>query len=123
MNGRVVWLQRVDDQDLESFASDTIAEVRSLVLGAQELKPQSTDVGRGLDERWNALHEPRNASDVVPEVSAANEDVDARVLDPIPDPGSHDCFFGDHPLARRRDAILSALSLAENMQPCTGLDE
>ena len=46
MNGRVVWLQRVDDRDLESFASDAIAEVRWLVLGPEELKPKSTDVGR-----------------------------------------------------------------------------
>ena len=49
MNGRVAWLQRVDDRIFQSFASDTIAEVRRLVLGAEELKPQSTDVGRGLD--------------------------------------------------------------------------
>ena len=36
---RVLCLQRVDDRDFESFASDTTAEVRSLVLGAEELNP------------------------------------------------------------------------------------
>ena len=41
------------------FASDTITEVCSFVLGAEELKLQSTVVGRGLDERWMALDDPR----------------------------------------------------------------
>ena len=51
------------------------------------MKPQLTDVVRGLDEHWNALDEPRTASIVVLEVdvSAANEDVDACVLDPMRD--------------------------------------
>ena len=83
---------------------------------------------RGLDERWNALDEPRKATELVLEidVSAANEAVDVRVLDPIRDGhdrrhrgwwdvvwDSYDCFFEDHPSARWDDAILSALSLAE----------
>ena len=33
-----------------------------------QLKPQSTDVGRGPDERWMLLDEPRKASDAVLEV-------------------------------------------------------
>ena len=102
MNGRVVWLQRVADRDLESFASNTIAEVRNLVLGVEESKSQSTDLGRGLDERSR-----------IPEIDVlgGNEDVDVRVLHPIRE-GRHwrwrnvvsdssDCFFDDHPFARR----------------------
>ena len=63
------------------------------------------------------------------DISGANEDVDARALDPIRDghdrrhrewrdvvSDSFDCFFEDHPFARKGDAILSALTLAENMR-------
>ena len=63
------------------------------------------------------------------DVSAANEDVDAHVLDPMRDghdwrhqewrdvvSDSYDCVCVGHHFARRRNAILSALSLATNMQ-------
>ena len=43
MNGRVVWLHGVHDRELGSCVSDAFAEIRSLVFGAEELKPQSTE--------------------------------------------------------------------------------
>ena len=130
LNGRVVWLQRVPDRDLESLASNTITEVRGLVMGAEESKPQSAVGGRCLDKRWLfTSHEKRLMRSLKSALLGLTKMWTRACWIPywtvmIGVTGSGVTWFRTPAIVSlrtlARETILNAMSLAENMQHTGG---